>query len=253
MSTMLSFADFTASTIVSLSMTVSSEIGDKTFFIAMLLAREMSQLMVFCGTMAALVVMTVISVVMGAAVRTIPQLFHVASVWVGYLSALLFVVFGLQELYVAVRRPEHQQESLKEAEETIELLHTPTTHTSASAAAMRLYALFCMAFGVIFLAEWGDKSMISTVALAATYNAGGVAVGAVIGHALATVLAVVMGALVQKALSQRTMSFIAGVLFLLFAALTFWDTYTSRQSRVEEMLLVWMTSGRRREGDVGFT
>ena len=39
-----------------------SELGDKTFFIALLLALKQSQVLVFAGTFGALAVMTVISV-----------------------------------------------------------------------------------------------------------------------------------------------------------------------------------------------
>jgi putative Ca2+/H+ antiporter (TMEM165/GDT1 family) len=47
------------------SLVFVSEIGDKTFFIAGLLAMKTSRLISFTGSMAALTVMTIISVVIG--------------------------------------------------------------------------------------------------------------------------------------------------------------------------------------------
>ena len=73
---------------------------------------------------------------------------------------------------------------------------------------------------IIFLAEWGDRSMLATIALAAAQGPVGVAAGATAGHALATAIAVLGGALVSRWLSERAIGFIGGALFLVFAALT---------------------------------
>ena len=66
-------------------------------------------------------------------------------------------------------------------------------------------------------AEWGDRSQIATVPLAAVYNPYGVTVGAILGHMLCTGTAVVGGQLLAMRISQRTVAVAGGVLFLLFA------------------------------------
>lgn len=48
----------------------------------------------------------------------------------------------------------------------------------------------------------------------------GVAIGATAGHAAATALAVAGGALAGKYISEKTVNYISGALFLLFAAAT---------------------------------
>ncbi len=48
----------------------------------------------------------------------------------------------------------------------------------------------------------------------------GVSLGAVLGHALATLLAVTGGAFASKYISERALGYAGGSLFLLFAALT---------------------------------
>jgi putative Ca2+/H+ antiporter (TMEM165/GDT1 family) len=71
---------------------------------------------------------------------------------------------------------------------------------------------------IVFVAEWGDRSMMATIALAVHSNPYGVALGATTGHAAATLIAVFGGALASKYISERMVSFIGGALFLLFAA-----------------------------------
>lgn len=48
----------------------------------------------------------------------------------------------------------------------------------------------------------------------------GVSSGAIVGHALATLLAVTGGAFASKYLSERTLGFVGGTLFLVFAVAT---------------------------------
>ena len=75
-------------------------------------------------------------------------------------------------------------------------------------------------FSLIFVAEWGDRSMLATIALGAAQNPVGVFAGALLGHALATLIAVVGGSLMSERISERTVGITGGVLFLLFAAAT---------------------------------
>lgn len=62
--------------------------------------------------------------------------------------------------------------------------------------------------------------MLSTIALGAVQNPVGVAVGATVGHAAATAIAVVGGAIAGQHISERTVNLVSGALFLLFAAAT---------------------------------
>lgn len=65
-----------------------SELGDKTFFIAAILAMRHSRRLVLIGAIAALAAMTIISVVAGQAVSFLPKLY------IHYAEIVLFIGFG---------------------------------------------------------------------------------------------------------------------------------------------------------------
>lgn len=77
--------------------------------------------------------------------------------------------------------------------------------------------IFIQAFTMTFVAEWGDRSQLSTIVLAARDNAYGVIVGGCLGHALCTGLAVIGGRMIATRISVRTVTIVGGVVFLLFA------------------------------------
>lgn len=81
-------------------------------------------------------------------------------------------------------------------------------------------AVFSHTFWIIFVAELGDKSMFSTVALATAQNPYGVFIGSSIAHCLVTLVAVAAGGLLEGYISERIANGIGAVLFLTFAALT---------------------------------
>lgn len=123
-----------------------SEIGDKTFFIAVILATQQDKATVFAGTFGALAVMTVISVGIG-------QVFHIAeeattqlagSNWDDYLAVALLLVFGVQTILGA------EEDTAEEEEEDAKV----------AVAGMQFdgnAALVISTFALVFAAEWGDK------------------------------------------------------------------------------------------------
>merc|ERR1711937_696769 len=79
------------------------------------------------------------------------------------------------------------------------------------------YAIATQAFTLTFLAEWGDRSQIATIALAAAKDPFGVTAGGIVGHSFCTGLAVVGGRIIAARISERQVLLCGGILFLLFA------------------------------------
>ncbi len=72
-------------------------------------------------------------------------------------------------------------------------------------------------FILTFLAEWGDRTQIATITLAASNNVFGVTAGAILGHIICAIIAVLGGKLIASRISERMVTIIGGFLFLVFA------------------------------------
>ena len=77
---------------------------------------------------------------------------------------------------------------------------TPMPKTTKKAAITNTMIL-TQAFIMTFLAEWGDRSQIATIALAASYNLLMVNIGALLGHFICTGAAVQLGEYISKRVS----------------------------------------------------
>lgn len=225
----------------------ASEIGDKTFFIAAIMAMRHARLTVFSGAVSALAVMTVLAVALGwAAPALIPK------VWTHYAATALFFFFGFKTLWDAYNHDGEGESELEAVEQELadgrssrdrlasykdrerdeeapgaggELKGKPhgAARAAASALACLVSPVFINAFVLTFLAEWGDRSQIATIGLAASSDVVGVTVGSIIGHAACTAAAVIGGRHLAAHIDERTVGFIGGVMFVLFGLHSLWE------------------------------
>ena len=223
----------------SLILIVGSEIGDKTFFIAAILSMKHSPIIVFSGAISALFVMTVLSTGLGVILPSLlnKEITHYACI-------CLFVVFGvrlLHDVFTSENEDTEESEELKEVELEIAGMsgHASPSSTRSSrlrstdtknkesvsvittirewfnASESRRVAI--QSFIMTFLAEWGDRSQIATIALASSKDPVGVTVGGVFGHCLCTGLAVMGGRLLASRISEKHVNMAGGFMFLFFA------------------------------------
>lgn len=79
---------------------------------------------------------------------------------------------------------------------------------------------FLISFGIIFVAELGDKSQLMAMTFAARYKAITILIAITIATALVHLVSVIFGAVVGAALPTNTISVLAGIAFVGFAAWT---------------------------------
>lgn len=197
-----------------------SELGDKTFFIAALLAARNSGAVVFIGTFGALAAMTIISVVLGRTFHYVDEIlpfrFGETDLPIDDIAAVcLLVYFGVSTLLEA-----NSSDGLKAEEEQKEAEIAVSEFSGNGAGILSSASTVISTFLLVFVAEWGDKSFFSTIALAAASSPLGVIGGALAGHGVATLLAVLGGSLLGTFLSEKVIAYIGGVLFLIFAVVT---------------------------------
>ena len=230
---------FVPAFITSFILIVGSEIGDKTFFIAAILSMKHSPIVVFTGAISALFVMTVLSTGMGLILPSLlsKEITHYACI-------CLFVVFGvrlLHDVYTSEDDGADESEELKEVE--LEIAEQEGHASPSSTRSSRLRSadskqnhsksviisikdwlnasesrrIAIQSFVMTFLAEWGDRSQIATIALASSKDPVGVTAGGVFGHCLCTGLAVMGGRLLASRISEKHVNLAGGFMFLFFA------------------------------------
>jgi putative Ca2+/H+ antiporter (TMEM165/GDT1 family) len=212
--------------VASLSVIIVSELGDKTWFIAAIMAMRHSRLAVFAGAMAALALMTVLSACLGWVTQIIPRKITF------YISTALFALFGLKMLHEGYHMSgdegaeEYEEANAEVQKTTLELDSGQFSDMEGGVAQEKNKTLdifrfvsniFTKSFMLTFVAEWGDRSQLTTIILAARENVTGVITGGVLGHMICTGIAVVFGRLLAQRISVRTVTLIGGVVFILFA------------------------------------
>lgn len=241
--------------VLSFTMILVSEIGDKTFLVAALMAMKHDRIVVFSAAFGALLVMTVLSAVLGHAVPTL-----VPKRLTSFLAAGLFFVFGAKLLNegmkmdpsegVSAEMHEVEQEL---AEKEKDMSRGQNGHVSAynlemglgdgnarsrsksrypspprspsqspsrspsrrsgsmagffqgvgNLCSLLLSPAWVQTFAMTFLGEWGDRSQIATIAMAAGQDYWWVTLGALCGHAICTGVAVIGGRAIAGRVSLK--------------------------------------------------
>ena len=193
----------------SLTAITLAELGDKTFFMALILAVRHRARWVFLGAFAALTAVTLISLALGYGLRELLP----PSV-VPWLAAALFLAFGLKLLIDAQgMAADAAEEEAEEAEEAINAAESNKSLTTS-------WAVIWEAFALVFVAELGDRTQFTTIFMATApaqvFSFAGLLAGTLLGHALVTWLAVGAGKWIGQRVNERLLYRLSGGLFLVF-------------------------------------
>ncbi len=186
-----------------------AELGDKTFFMALILAVRHRARWVFIGSFAALTAVTLISLALGYGLRELlPQSL------VPWLAALLFLSFGIKLLIDAQGMAANA--ATEEKEEAEQAINTAESSKAFNTA----WAVIWEAFVLVFIAELGDRTQFTTIFMATApaqvFSFGGLLAGTLLGHALVTWLAVGAGKWIGQLVNERLLYRLSGGLFLVF-------------------------------------
>jgi Ca2+/H+ antiporter, TMEM165/GDT1 family len=193
----------------SLTAITLAELGDKTFFMALILAVRHRARWVFIGSFAALTAVTLISLALGYGLRELlPQSL------VPWLAAVLFLSFGIKLLIDAQGMAANAAtEEKAEAEQLINTAENSKVFNTA-------WAVIWEAFVLVFIAELGDRTQFTTIFMATApaqvFSFGGLLAGTLLGHALVTWLAVGAGKWIGQWVNERLLYRLSGGLFLVF-------------------------------------
>lgn len=177
------FHDFWLSTL----MIFLAELGDKTQLVALCLATRYNTRVVLAGIFVATLVVHIFSAALGNfAGNMLPT--H----WIHYLAGIAFIGFGLWTL---------RGDCVDEEE---------CAHHS------RISSPFLIVATVFFLAELGDKTMLSTVTLAAGGAFVPVWLGSTLGMVISDGLAIWVGKVLGARLPERAVKIGAAIIFFAF-------------------------------------
>jgi putative Ca2+/H+ antiporter (TMEM165/GDT1 family) len=201
----------------SLTAITLAELGDKTFFMALILAARHRARDVFIGAFAALTAVTLISLGLGYGLRELLP----ASV-VPWLAAVLFLVFGLKLLVDA------QQMGANEAEEEEKEAEQAIAEAESGRRISTTWAVIWEAFALVFIAELGDRTQFTTIFLATApaFTFAGLLLGTLAGHALVTWLAVGAGKWIGGRISEQLLFRLSGGLFIAFGVFSLQQALT---------------------------
>ena len=80
-------------------------------------------------------------------------------------------------------------------------------------------AALIIAFGVVFVAELGDKTQLLALDFGARYSLRTVAIGLTLGYGIANIVATIVGGILGAALPDRPIQIIGGLVFIGFAVI----------------------------------
>ena len=133
-----------------------------------------------------------------------------------YVACAAFAYFGYRTLSEAIAMEDDEKGGeLEDAEEALR-----EVSEGADSNKSDFWRLVAQTFGLVFAAEFGDRSFLSTIFLAAAQNPASVASGAIAAHTVATAGAVVGGAILSEVISEKAIGLIGGTLFIIFAVTT---------------------------------
>ncbi len=175
-----------------------AELPDKTAFAALLLASKGRPVVNFMGVACAFVVQSLVAIAFGHAVSLLP------TRWVHLIAGIMFL--GLAIHMWMEKHEENNEDQIGDEKENSQIILKKS-----------FWNVFSKAFMVIFIAEWGDITQISTATLAAKYadHKWTVLIAAILALWSVSAIAVALGNKLGKIVSPKKIKLVSTFVFLL--------------------------------------
>lgn len=177
---------------------VFAEMGDKTQFVAMTFATKYNPYKVLLAIFLATIANFAITVVIGQLLTTVVPIDVISLA-----ASLSFIGFGLWTLKPERPREEKQKPSRFGVMGTVGV--------------------------AFFIAEFGDKTQLATLSLAAQYrNALSVLIGATLGMLVSDGIGILVGVALGKRVPERTLTLVSAAIFIVFGLVGVYEVLPSK-------------------------
>jgi putative Ca2+/H+ antiporter (TMEM165/GDT1 family) len=191
-----------------------SEIADRTFILVLIYSLKMHWVPLILTSLFAMYFMNLLAIVAGYTVILLVPRSLID--WIGFFCFLLFGIFCVYEGLNMESKSvtEEYEEEIQRTESNYLLVSDENKDQNNKESTWKL----CLElFGFLCLSEFGDKSELSTVTIAAVYNIYGVLIGTMLAYFCAIAIAAFLGHWAGKFLTEKMMNIIGGILFIGFA------------------------------------
>ncbi len=161
-----------------------AELGDKSQLLVFLVSsRTKKHFQFLMGVMLGFLLVDGFAILLGSWVMTL-----VPEVWLKVVSGLVFLILGLMILLAKEEKEEEEVPALKNP--------------------------FVTGFGLIAIAEWGDKTQIASALFAAEYNPVLVLISVMAALLALSASAVYLGKLFAHKINKKVIAKVGGILFV---------------------------------------
>jgi Ca2+/H+ antiporter, TMEM165/GDT1 family len=197
----------------SLGAVVLAEMGDKTQLLAMAFATKYKAVKVMIGVFIA----TVLNHALAVAVGNYITRFESAQVWIQGIASLSFIVFGLWTIRGDKLDGEENRKTKFGAVITVAI--------------------------AFFIAEMGDKTQLTTIALSAKFptNPIGVLMGTTAGMLVADAIGIIIGVVMCRRIPERIIKLVSAGVFIFFGFLGSYQVGSAELNLSTDVIILSMT------------
>jgi Ca2+/H+ antiporter, TMEM165/GDT1 family len=197
----------------SLGAVVLAEMGDKTQLLAMAFATKYKAVKVMIGVFIA----TVLNHALAVAVGNYITRFESAQVWIQGIASLSFIVFGLWTIRGDKLDGEENRKTKFGAVITVAI--------------------------AFFIAEMGDKTQLTTIALSTEFPASpiGVLMGTTAGMLVADAIGIIIGVVMCRRIPERIIKLVSAGVFIFFGFLGSYQVGSAELNLSTDVIILSMT------------